>query len=357
MSQIQQVVTNLLANAKDAIGSRQAGKVTLSTHKVRLRSGEIDPELSPGVYVRIDVQDNGVGMDTEAQARCFEPFFTTKNVDRSTGVGLAGSGLGLSAAYSMVKQHDGLITVHSVPGEGAAFSVYLPILSVRGPSVSNQSVMKAPRAGAQAGVLLLAVESGVQPFVSSVFESLGYRSRGVFDYIQALDVLKNEPETWGYVLIDIDLMSDSAVTVCTQLLDAFPELCIVATSASPKEWSERLPASIRLEMVEKPFGVWSIDSALGRLAIRMKDGLPLTNGSLVVEKVIVNTVLAHSNRAAEKVAPSSASPSVATTKSPINFAGAAGNGLRGNDNGPSSGSDESSHEEQSAQADEEETKR
>lgn len=129
--QLQQVVTNLLMNAKEAIADQKNGQVQLTTSEIRVRPGELDPELAPGIYVRLEVQDNGSGMDAERLARCFEPFYTTKDLDVRTGVGLTGSGLGLSSSYSIIKQHEGLITARSRPGEGSVFSVYLPALTVR----------------------------------------------------------------------------------------------------------------------------------------------------------------------------------------------------------------------------------
>ncbi|NDC38338.1 MAG: GAF domain-containing protein, partial [Proteobacteria bacterium] len=124
--QLQQVITNLLMNAKEAIGDRKGGQVQVTTSEVRVRPGELDPELAPGIYVRVDVQDNGAGMDPERLAHCFEPFYTTKDLDVRTGVGLNGAGLGLSSSYSIVKQHEGLMTARSRAGEGSVFSVYLP---------------------------------------------------------------------------------------------------------------------------------------------------------------------------------------------------------------------------------------
>ncbi len=266
-SQVQQVLTNLLANAKDAIGHRSDGVVSISTHKVRLRSGEVDPELAPGVYIRVDVRDNGVGMDPEQQARCFEPFFTTKNVDRSTGVGLSGTGLGLSAAYSIIKSHEGIITVHSAVGEGATFSVYLPVLSVRSGSVLDSQAVKS-RTVSRGGALLLGLEGGVHPFVSSIFESLGYRSRGVYDLQQAIEVLKQDHQRWGFVVLDLETLGDSAAHVCEQLLSTFADLCIIASSASTREWVEVLPATSRIELLDKPLSVWSIEVALQRMSAR-----------------------------------------------------------------------------------------
>ncbi len=267
VSQIQQVLTNLLANAKDAIGNRPDGTVSISTCKVRLRSGEVDPELAPGVYIRVDVRDNGVGMNAEQQARCFEPFFTTKNVDRSTGVGLSGTGLGLSAAYSIVKSHDGIITVHSVPGEGATFSVYLPVLSVRAGSVLDSPAVKS-HAVSRGGALLLGLEGGVHPFVSSIFESLGYRSRGVYDLQQAIEVLQQDKERWGFVVLDLEGLGEAAPATCKQLLSTFADLGIIACSASSREWIEALPPTSRIEVVDKPLSVWSVEIALQRMSAR-----------------------------------------------------------------------------------------
>ena len=161
-SQLQQAITNLLLNAKEAIGNKRGGTVKFTTTLVQLRSGDIDPDLAPGAYLRLDVEDNGVGMDHEKQTRCFEPFYTTKNVDSGTGLGFGGVGLGLSSAYAIVKNHHGLVTVSSEPGEGATFSIYIPArehegllagsfngASGRAPTLASEIVVeKAPPAGA-----------------------------------------------------------------------------------------------------------------------------------------------------------------------------------------------------------------
>jgi len=141
-SQIQQVITNLLVNAKEAIGDKKGGAVMISTGDVVLRPEDVDPEMAAGRYLRIEVQDNGVGMDSDRLARCFEPFYTTKDVDARTGIGLSGSGLGLSTSYSIAKQHEGWIGARSRPGEGSVFTIYLPALSVKedsGSFVSSSS--------------------------------------------------------------------------------------------------------------------------------------------------------------------------------------------------------------------------
>lgn len=262
-NQIQQVVTNLLVNAKEAIGNKDRGVVTIAASRVRLRSGEVDPELAPGAYVRIDVSDNGHGMTAEQQLRCFEPFYTTKNVDPGTGVGLSGSGLGLSAAYSIIKQHNGLITVSSEFGEGSTFSVYLPAERVDGPEgVVAQQV--APRVKMKGGVLLLGLDMGSQPFVTSLLESLGYRSRSVYDLKQAHDVLAREPQTWGHLLVDTDTLGDQILDQCRQLMERFPDVRLLSMSGAPKDRVVP-PPSAREVSLEKPLGVWSLEAALQRV--------------------------------------------------------------------------------------------
>ena len=265
--QLQQVITNILVNAKEAVEGSAEGRVSISVHGVKIRAGEVHPDISPGSYTRIDVSDNGVGMTAEQQARCFEPFFTTKNADQGTGVGLSGSGLGLSAAYSIIRQHDGVITVHSTPGFGSTFSVYLPMVDKQSNSDDIGSTLRNQKRDAR-GVLLLGMESGVQPFVSSVLESLGYASRGVFDLRQVTDTLSKERERWGVVMVDTDGLGSQAVGVCTQLLSNFSDIRIVCVGSSlggrGSASMDRLRVP-RVQFVEKPLSVWSVEAALHKL--------------------------------------------------------------------------------------------
>jgi nitrogen-specific signal transduction histidine kinase/CheY-like chemotaxis protein len=262
-SQIQQVITNLLMNAKDAIEGKSEGMVAISVSRVRLRSSEVDPELAPGVYVRVDVKDNGHGMNAEQKVRCFEPFYTTKNVDPGTGVGLSGSGLGLSAAYSIVKQHNGLLTVSSEVGEGSTFSIYLP-LQIAEDKVVPVAPHAGPRHSMKGGVILLGLETGSQPFVASLLESVGYRSNTVFDVAQAREVLGRDPSAWDCVFVDLDLAGRAALEDCKQLWERFPDIGIVALSATPRDVVAH-PLSAREGFLEKPLGVWSVESVLQRL--------------------------------------------------------------------------------------------
>lgn len=263
-AQLQAVMSNILANAKEAIGTSTDGEICISTHSAVVRSGELGPEVSPGAYIRIDIEDNGRGMTSEQQERCFEPFFTTKNIDIATGVGLTGSGLGLAAAYSIIKEHDGIITVHSKPGDGSVFSIYLPAISSGNSTVPSSTESSQTRVWTGKGVLMLGVDAGVQLFLSKTLGSLGHHSRGVFDTRQAHELLRREPDRWGIILLDAEGLGGRCGSTCDELARSHPwvnVLCVCSTEHA-REPDHDVHTSPRVHHLEKPITVWGLESAL-----------------------------------------------------------------------------------------------
>src|SRR6185503_12689669 len=112
--QIHQVIHNLVLNAVQPMPQAGTISVTAKNHKILSR---IEVPLAPGNYIHISVRDEGPGIPPELLPKIFDPYFTTKN---------SGTGLGLATAFSIIKRHDGILTVDSTFGEGAIFHVYLP---------------------------------------------------------------------------------------------------------------------------------------------------------------------------------------------------------------------------------------
>ncbi|MES2179400.1 MAG: PAS domain-containing protein [Gemmatimonadota bacterium] len=166
--QVQQVILNLMVNARDAVHGRSNGKVTLRTRNAELRDefAQWGVEDAPGHYVRLDVEDNGMGMDRATQARIFDPFFTTKEPGQGTGLGLA-------TVFGIVKQSNGYVWVRSAPDEGATFSVYLP--RARGVSRVSGAAMIIDGSGRNETVLLVEDEDAVRRVARRALELHGYR--------------------------------------------------------------------------------------------------------------------------------------------------------------------------------------
>ena len=164
--QLEQVLMNLVVNAKDAMPD--GGKLIIQTQNIRTdetsRGGPTF--IPPGNYVLISVSDTGVGMDKETQSRIFEPFFTTKELGKGTG-------LGLSTVYGIVKQSGGYLLVQSDAGHGSTFQIYLP----RVEEAAQTHAATAPHAAAGGSEMLLLVEDeeSVRELVRDTLVGKGYR--------------------------------------------------------------------------------------------------------------------------------------------------------------------------------------
>ncbi len=159
--QISQVIHNLVINAQQAMSD--GGKIGISAENVHCAEGDITSgiALQPGKYVRISVADHGVGIPQGNLQKIFDPYFTTKQ---------AGSGLGLATAYSIVKRHEGCITVESQVGVGATFSVYLPASDTKPPVKAEAG---APKVGL-GEVLVMDDEEVVRTIAGKMLQCLGY---------------------------------------------------------------------------------------------------------------------------------------------------------------------------------------
>ncbi|MCB0331241.1 MAG: ATP-binding protein, partial [Bdellovibrionales bacterium] len=249
---IQQSITNMLVNAREAIGERNGGLVEISARRVRLSSGEIDPSLSPGTYARIDIKDNGQGMDEERLSRCFEPFYSSKDLDQTTGLSLSGAGLGLSSAYSLAQQHGGVLTASSLPGEGTTLSLFLPVFEEE--VLRAKELVSVPDQHRRTALL-------IQPYGASgytlqrMFESFSVRSRLVHDLEKARVILESPQQIVQLLVIDADYLGSSTVGLLEELREKSEAVSTVILTVSREQWIKRIASFPNCILVEKPLSM------------------------------------------------------------------------------------------------------
>ena len=193
--QIEQVLMNLVVNARDAMP--EGGELRIETANVDLKSpaGERDRGLDPGAYVTLAVTDTGIGMDERTRALIFEPFFTTKDLGKGTGLGLA-------MVYGIVKQSGGVIAVRSEPGEGSAFTVYFPRIDARAGQIPPAPVVERSRSG-QGTILLVEDQQAVRGLVAQVLQSFGYHVIEAGSGSQALALPESQVRSVDLLITDV----------------------------------------------------------------------------------------------------------------------------------------------------------
>ncbi|MEK7850611.1 MAG: ATP-binding protein, partial [Deltaproteobacteria bacterium] len=195
--QVEQLMMNLLVNARDAMPN--GGKLLIKTENIYVDEVycRIYGEGRPGKFVQISVEDTGTGMDAETSARIFEPFFTTKGVGKGTG-------LGLSVVYGIVKGHDGWINVYSEPGNGSNFRIYLPAAS-GGIEEKGEETKSVEIHGGNERILLVEDEKDVRELALLILERQGYKVFVASTFDEAVSIFKEEGEKLDLLLSDMML--------------------------------------------------------------------------------------------------------------------------------------------------------
>ncbi len=235
-AQLEQVILNLLVNARDAMPDG-------GTIQVETRNGEVDD----GEVVILRVTDNGCGMDEATRARIFEPFFTTKGVGEGTGLGLA-------VVYGIVEQYGGRIEVRSSPGEGSTFELTLPAADSQGEETGERDAPVAVEdARGDETVLLVEDELGLRTLLESALTARGFRVMSAWDAHQALRLLRMHGDV-DVLLTDVVMPRMSGPELASIVVRSAPATRVIFMSGYPDPKLEGNPMSLREHvLVRKPF--------------------------------------------------------------------------------------------------------
>ena len=242
--QIEQVLMNLVTNAKDAMPD--GGVITITTGFAKT-DDEFLRLQSTGKgekYALISVTDTGTGMDEKTKERIFEPFFTTKEVDKGTGLGLA-------VVYGIIKQHEGFIDVESTPGSGTVFRIYLPIQEAKTEEKKPEE-LPTPVGGTET-ILVAEDEDWVRMLVKTVLERYGYTVIEAVDGADAVDKFRKNKDTIRLLISDVIMPKRHGRSVYDEIRKTRPDIKVIFMSGYPEDIiSKKIIAEEGVAFISKP---------------------------------------------------------------------------------------------------------
>jgi CheY-like chemotaxis protein len=251
-SQVDQILANLVVNARDAISG--VGAITMKTENVVIDDSvrAETPEFIPGEYVLLTISDSGEGMSRDVCENIFEPFFTTKELGKGTG-------LGLSTVYGIVKQNDGFIYVASEPGKGATFSIYLPRFDAEIAEAPSEEVAGKRPTGTET-ILLVEDDEAILNLSKTILEKLGYTVLAARTPVNAMHLVEEHPGDLHLLITDVVMPEMNGRELAEQLSAIRPNLkCIYMSGYTADVIAHRGILEEGVNFIQKPFG--SIDFA------------------------------------------------------------------------------------------------
>jgi two-component system cell cycle sensor histidine kinase/response regulator CckA len=250
--QLEQVLLNLCVNAGHAMP--EGGNLHLRTRNVVLRDEDVRPfGMEPGKYVRIAVEDSGIGMDQTTQRRIFEPFFTTKEMGRGTGLGLA-------SAYGIIKNHGGFIDVESKKGEGTTFSIYLPASEKE---IPNKREVPSEILRGTESVLLVDDEEMIIEVGQEILQEMGYKVLSAKTGQEAVDLYAKNKGQIDMVILDMIMPGMGGGETFDKIKEMHPEAKVLLSSGYSVEGqaSEILARGCN-GFIQKPFSVKKLSQTI-----------------------------------------------------------------------------------------------
>ncbi len=214
LTQMQMVLSGVVSNAAEAISTQ--GHIRLEAFNSDIQKNH--PDLKPGCYACVKIEDNGKGMDEETRIRIFEPFFTTN---------FQGRGLGMAAAYGIIQNHDGSISVDSKPGKGTSVCIYLPAVD---PAPAEPPREKQKLEQTTGVILLIEDEKMILEICQTMLEKLGYSVLQAFDGQEAIDIVRNFEGDIDLAILDIGLPDMGGEVLYPILREARESLKVIVCS-------------------------------------------------------------------------------------------------------------------------------
>ena len=256
---LEQVIVNLLLNARDAMPD--GGRLDVTTREVTLgeEATRVNPEARAGRFACLTVADTGAGISEENLTKLFEPFFTTKEIGK-------GLGLGLPTVYGIVKQHDGWIEVSSELGRGTTIRVYLPIADEEAESTRSGPEGELSTSGRET-ILVVEDETPLRRVVQMILERRGYRVLSAVDGLQAVKVWSEHQREIDLLLTDLVMpLGVSGMELARRLRRDRPDLKVLFTSGYSADTSAREElASPHSAFLQKPYVARLLERAVRAL--------------------------------------------------------------------------------------------
>ena len=244
---IEQVILNLVLNARDALRAGGAIRIDVSRERIEAAGGRRDAAAAAGEYVRLRVRDNGTGMTEDVQAHLFEPFFTTKDVGQ-------GAGLGLAFVHGIAQHAGGFVTIKSAPAMGTTVDVYLPpapAASIELPVEKGPAVVRDGSSGAT--ILLVEDEAGVRTLTARALSRAGYRVLAAASPTEASALFDRHSSEIDLLLTDVVMPEIHGPELAKRLVAQRPGLPVLFVSG----YSDVMPAAPtptdRTAFLPKPF--------------------------------------------------------------------------------------------------------
>ncbi len=251
-SQIDQVLANLCVNSRDAI--QGVGRISIETCNVSLDARFCEEHLGavPGDYVLLTVSDTGCGMTPEVLEHIFEPFFTTKGIGQGTGLGLA-------TVYGIVRQNEGFLTVHSEPGRGSSFRIYLPRTLVQEALSTTESVATRIPRGQGEALLVVEDDASLLGLAVDALESLGYRVVPLGTPGEAISLPDDELQRASLLITDVVMPEMNGLELADRLCQRKPGLkCLFVSGYSADIIANQGFLPEGMAFLQKPFTIHNL---------------------------------------------------------------------------------------------------